>query len=566
MKKALALLFAAVILVSMLAACGNSNGSSSGSSTPGASSGSEAPATPEVDFTEHETFTIWQQSDSNDYYSDPSDNPVTRYLTNMFNVTLSYERPPAGAEMDSLSLMLGTGEYTDMFNLDYLSTSLSDLYEDGVIINIADYLDSMPNLKAHIEQNPGFARNMYDDSGRILSFKHLATEPALIWGGLVYRRDILETMTDGNISFPSGNDEPTTIEDWDYMLPLFKAYFEAAGMENYAAFILPYTGIFAYSEMTNGFGVGGQYYLEDGQVKYGPMEDGFYNYLSKMREWYELGYIYQDFASRTNDPVYFPNTELTYGGAAGAWYGLQSSLGDAMSMPEYDLYFDVQPALNPLDTEHGITEAAPFSLPSVDDISSAGYAVSTSCSNIPKLLAIIDYLYSEDARLLALYGLTAEQGAATDPVMIKAGLEDGYYWFDENGEFVFNPLLATVGGPVDGTALRGSRICFYQDRKYEREFSDEKFLHADAVWGAYPDAKLQSLPNTIDLGEDGKAFNDNRTKIDDMLFTTIVGFITGTNELNETTWEAFRQQLVSLGIEDNIAYQQAAYERYLNRV
>ena len=41
-------------------------------------------------------------------------------------------------------------------------------------------------------------------------------------GGLVYRADILDVMTGGNPQFPSGNSEPTTIEDWEYMLPLFK--------------------------------------------------------------------------------------------------------------------------------------------------------------------------------------------------------------------------------------------------------------------------------------------------------------------------------------------------------
>ena len=37
-------------------------------------------------------------------------------------------------------------------------------------------------------------------------------------------------MTGGNVEFSSGNEEPITIEDWDYMLLLFKQYFEAAGM------------------------------------------------------------------------------------------------------------------------------------------------------------------------------------------------------------------------------------------------------------------------------------------------------------------------------------------------
>jgi hypothetical protein len=307
----------------------------------------EAPKT--VDYTEHETFTAWLYATADEFYSDYSDNPVVRYLGNKYNVTLQFQQPVSGTETDSLSLMFGTGEYTDMIEMSRYSGSVSDLYDDGVIVNIAEYLDYMPNFKGHIDRDENFRRQVYDDDGRILTLRNIQTEVEFAWGGLVYRRDILETMTGGNIKFPSGNEHPTTIEDCEYMLPLFKKYFEAAGMKEYAPLIIPFNGYFYSGEFIGGFGVAGLSYLKGGKIKYGFLEDGFYNYLKKMREWYAAGYIYKDFASRVNDPFYLPNTALTYGGATGVWFGVQAQLGDAMSMPQYNLYFDVQPMPSPVD-------------------------------------------------------------------------------------------------------------------------------------------------------------------------------------------------------------------------
>jgi putative aldouronate transport system substrate-binding protein len=588
MKRAMAFMLVVIMALTMFAACGSNNDSNgnqtndAATATPAADTSNtqnetpvdtatEAPAdaeepTPvqEVDYSENETFTIWEQADTNDYYSEYSDHPAIQYINRMFNVTMKFEHPPVGSESDSLSLMMGTGEYTDMVSMTLYSGSINELYDDGVIIDIAEYLDYMPNLKNWLETDEGFARNMYDDNGHIFRLKQLSSSDELIWGGLVYRRDILEAMTDGTPTFPSGNAEPTTIEDWEYMLPLYKQYFEAAGMTEYAPFILPYTGIFAFGELTNGFGVGHTYYVDNGIVKYGPLEDGFYNYLAKMKEWYDLGYIYKDFASRTNDPVYLPNTALTYGGAAGIWYGLQSQLGEAMSMPDYGLFFNVQPLQAPLDTEHGITEAAPFIRTKYNEPAAAGFAVTTACKNIPKLLSIIDYLYSEEASMLR-YGITKEQGADTDEMLIKAGLEEGTYWFDENGQFTYNPLTVFGGGNIDMDPFMNIRFLFYINRDYERELSQEIFKEADNVWGAYPDAKLQKLPGVTVSQDIEKTFIDNGTAISDVQYTFITNFILGTTELNEQTWAEYKDNLNGLGVAQNLEILQAAYERYMNR-
>jgi hypothetical protein len=89
--------------------------------------------------------------------------------------------------------------------------------------------------------------------------------------------------------------------------------------------------------------------------------------------------------------------------------------------------------------------------------------------------------------------------------------------------------------------------------------------YADSTWGAYPDAKLKSLPSGLDLGGDAKTYSEINTRIGDFLYTEIVGFIIGTAELNEANWNALKNRLIAAGAEDGIAMYQAAYERYMAR-
>ncbi|MBN2222956.1 MAG: hypothetical protein JW708_12165, partial [Vallitaleaceae bacterium] len=321
-KQLWSLLMCMLVLVGSLSACKKSEETNTevvgeeAESQNGDTSTSEVAEKVEVDFSEAAEYSYWLYATPGDYNSDYNLNPVVQYLNKKFNMTLSFQQPSAGTETDSLSLMLGTGEYTDIIDSVYYSGSINQLYEDGVIIDIAQYLDYMPNFKALLDQDETFRKNSLNDEGQLLRLPILQTVNENMWGGLVYRRDILETMTGNNVAFPSGNAEPTTIADWEYMLPLYKMYFEASGMPEFAPLILPAKGYFDSGELLTGFGTAASYFIKDGKVAYGPMEDGFYNYLSKMKEWYELGYIYKDFASRTNDLFYLPNTALTYGAAA----------------------------------------------------------------------------------------------------------------------------------------------------------------------------------------------------------------------------------------------------------
>ena len=522
----------------------------------------------EDDLSKHQTITIWMFPDDYVYYSSYSDNPVVWYLNNKFNMTLDYQIPPMGSEQDQFNLMIGTGEYTDVFSITYSQDSTAVLYEDGVIQDLAPYVEKyMPNFKAFLEaeENADVKRALYDPEGHLFTIPSAVRVPDdyVMWGGMVYRYDILETMTGGNVAFPSGNADPTTVEDWEYMLPLMKMYFEAAGFKDYAPLILPANGMFPTGEFVNGFGAAGGFYVVDGEVRFGPATQEFYNYLSKMHEWFEAGYIYKDFASRTTDLFYLPNTALTYGGAAGAWFGIASQLNDQMSIPEYGLFMNVKAAAAPLDTANGQDGSHSGTLtmvPERAEPNNSGFVVSTLCTEekLIRFLTMCDFLFTEEGGMLAQYGLDKDHGAADNPIYQQNGLTDGSYYFDEEGSFHWNEKMdENHRGSFFGDRLPGIKIVTYFNA-----VTEDYALAASETWMKYGTGN--NFPaNAYTTADESTILTQNYTNYMDYVNTMVPKFIAGTEVLTEESFQRYVDRLMSLGLEESLQLEQAIYDRYI---
>jgi len=564
MKKYLLLVLVLVMILTVFSGCGTTPTTTPTTSATGGETTSIEPTTLSTE--EQVTLSIWLYSTVNDYYSSFNDNPVVQYLNKHFNVVLDFQQPAAGTEQEQLSLMFGSGQYADMIETSYYTGSLNSLFEDGVIIDLKEKIDSsMPNLKALIDADDDFRKTIINDDGQMLKLLKISATDAMAWGGLVYRKDILETMTGGNIAFPSGKEAPTTVADWEYMLSLYKMYFEAAGMPEFAPLIIPAVGYFVTGELVSGFGTAASFYRDGDIVKFGPVEDNFYNYLVKMKEWYDAGYIYKDFASRTNDPFYLPNTSLTYGAAAGIWYGLASQLGDVMSMPQYNLMVDVQPMATPLDAAQGVTSST--TRMSFSRYGGAGgYVVSSTCKQVDRLLQVMDYLYAEENAALNGIGLTAEQVAASNnQLYIKNGLQDGAYSLDASGKILINDLLNTGGALASvKEVFMNNRLPGLENVNADNQIVDENIEAGDLIWKTYED--VGNLPRALSrTSAEDTLYADKFTTINDYINTMVPSFITGTQPLDASSWQAFVSQLKAYGIDDLIKIYQDSYERYQNR-
>lgn len=565
-KRILALLLCVAMLAALLAGCGEKT-------TGGATADGKLP---EDDESQEITISYWMYADNYKHYNSLNENPVVKILNKKFNVKLDFQTPAMGSEADNFNLMLGTQDYTDIMNMTYCTESLSTLYEDGVIMDLAPYVEEyMPNYYALIQSNEALKKSVYDDEGHLFSLAQLDNQERNQWGGMVYRRDILETMTGGNVAFPSGNPEPTTVEDWDYMLPLMKAYFEASGMPDTACLIIPAIGYVATGELQAGWGVPALFGLGvDGKtVEFAPATDNFYNYLSKLHEWYEAGYVYPDFASRTNDMFYLPNPALTYGGAAGVWFGLLGQLSDRLSMPEYGLNVDIRPLSAPLDTEHGITGDMAASYVSVDVVAANRcIAATVEPEKLVRILKVLDYTYTQEGALLLNRGLSAEQ-AAEDELYTKMGFTDGAYYFNDEGKICVSEwMMKNADDGFEPMSFTGQRIAGALDEtcndwpaNKERTYLDDADDNGDAVWTMYGNARVISNGASAMNAEESEKFNAVYTNINDYVNSMVPKFIIGTEKLDEAAWEAYIEKLNSLGLQDLLDARQSAYDRYMAR-
>jgi len=579
-KKIVSLVLLTTLVVSMISGCGGSSASEStgGKSVSKDNDGNAVEVVESKDVTDDmsksQTITVWLAKDDYKIYDSYSENPVVTYLNDKFNCKLDFQQPAMGSEQEQFSLMLGTGSYTDVMEVSYCQESVISLYDDGIIRDLAPYIEkNMPNFYAFMNkpENADIKQALYDNEGHFLTIPYqVRLQDELRWGGLVYRRDILDTMTGGFISFPSGNENPTTIEDWDYMLPLMQMYFQAAGMTDYAPLILPSDGFFTTSELLTGFGIGGDFYVEDDTVKYGPTEEGFYNYLQKMKEWYAAGYIYNDFASRTNDLFYLPNTALTYGGAAGTWFGLVAQLDDAMSLPEYGLIVDVKPISSPLDTATTDKLLAVTGLEGGRAaMNSQGFIVSTSCSEekLLRFLSVCDYLFTDEGAMLRSYGLTADQGASSNKYYHVGGLDDGAYSLVD-GVFTYDEKMVPNTGEysVGGTynSYVGMRLPGLLNNEYSLQFASESSKIASAAWKGT--GRDNNYPGGIMFTvEDSTTKSNDYTNYHDYLVTMVPKFIMGTEELTKESFDAFVAKMDSLGVAEAKEINQRYYDEFMNK-
>ena len=59
--------------------------------------------------------------------------------------------------------------------------------------------------------------------------------------------------------------------------------------------VIPPTGLTQHSAFASAWDVGVGFYQVDGVVKYGPIEEDFYNYIELMNDWYNKGYLDPEF-------------------------------------------------------------------------------------------------------------------------------------------------------------------------------------------------------------------------------------------------------------------------------
>lgn len=527
-----------MMAIALLAGCGTGNVTESPAptSTPtpsgGQSTETSAPTEPEelslplAD--EKTTFTGWITSTAiaTQVHTGLNDNPTFQELENRTNIHIDWSHPAQGGETEALNLMLTSNEFTDFIvtlGPGDFTGGFDKLIDDQVIINLKDMVEKYsPNYLQALKRNETVYKQVLTDTGALPAYRMLLTEPQLCYLGYYARNDLLEQV--------GYTKEPVTYDDWHEMLLALKGTTNKQPMYLFESVLIP------------GYGVTSDFVQVDGRAVYGPMTDEYRQYLEMVSTWFEEGLIDSDFMTR----IHFYLDFGEFMARNFALYPMVSGFYDVFTANGLQIMALPYAKLNAGDKRYINSGSAESTLQG-----STG-AITTDCEDPALLMRWFDYLYSEDGSMLASFGIedltyTLVEGKPvyTDLIMNN---EDSLTPGDAKTAYTFPMLLPFL---------------VQTEREYVTLSPDA--FHATEIWETDWDrANSRTLYGDLTTEESveySAKFNDINTYVSEFKAQVI----SGSKELNDTTWNEYVNQIKSMGIERCIELKQNAYNRFINR-
>lgn len=487
------------------------------------------------------TLKIWYpHGGSMGQLADFNDGEFWQWLEEKTNVHLEFIVPASGTERESFNLLFAGDELPDIVisqpSVYAYRDGLDAAIEDGYFLDIAENLEWCPNYLSWINNLEYGLKDTYTDTGKIYGLWGLwkNMESGYADQGISIRKDFLDKV---------GKEIPTTYAEWEDVLLAFK---NELGIE--APFYTSKYGI-DNGEFMAGYGVAKNFYVVDGQVKYGPMEDGFKEYLEMMNRWYELGILDRDFSTRQSTGIAADN-DMILNDKIGALIDWGTRMTDAYvsrgaGNTEFYAVAAPQPKKDAADPD-----------PAWRDATNNFHALNGYCASISAeseyaeiAVRLIDAFYAEDVYWNANYGIDAQEGV----VWYKA--EDGH----RIGDYDFR--YSNPDGLDSATVL----VKYWAKNPPIRveaaqiEQMPAERAAAYPVWSQYEPTSFMptALTSTV---EEGSEFSSLYTDIETYVQECNVKFIMGQMSLDD--YDAYRDQLVKMGIERCIELKQAALDRY----
>lgn len=456
-------------------------------------------------------------------------------------VHIDFIHPAQGQDGEQFNLMVASGEYPDMIEYNWATYTggAQKAIDDGVIIPLNKYLDKMPNFKKRLEEGELaeiYKKGCMTDEGDIFAFPNFNVGDVRTFAGPMIRKDWLDEL---------GLEIPVTIDDWTEVLTAFKE------KKNVST---PFTALNQYFTTTNTFngayGVGQRLYLDGETVKFGPLEEGYKQYLMQLNEWFEAGLIDKDYPTNKRDVV---DSKITTGGAGATSYTLGGAMGVYLKQmetkdPSYNLVCAPYPVLNEGETNDFLQMEG--------DVFGASLAITTACKNPEKLVEWIDYWYSDEGYYMVNFGVEGDSYNMVDgkPVYTDKILKN------PDGLSIAEALGLSCRATSTAPGLRQAPEYLEQYYQYQQQI-DGFNMWSENIDGVRKTTLPGSLSPTIDEREELASLETNiNTYVEEMCFK----FVNGSESFDN--YDKFIQELKdTFNVERYIEIQQNMYNRYLKR-
>lgn len=315
---------------------------------------------------------------------------------------------------------------------------------------------------------------------------------------------------------------PTTIEELEEVLKVFKEK-KPGGPET----IPMITGagdnlnMVRYALMGGwvepGYSMGGWLDEADGKVKPAELHPGYKDFLAKMHDWYEKGYIFKESFTMNNSGL----RKLMQTGKV----GVASYWGSAIGIG-YEVVKEVDPEAVYVVVP-GIKGPAGW-IETTGKSGDNGWMISKDCKNPVELLKAIDFMYSEPEQYVVTeLGIKGEQWDWTDESKtVYEQIGDRKY---------FQDFRFAAGIKVETQVLmKGGREFWVTHMKEEKLH----FEHVKMPWDRYIRWDMTAVKSNVPRMTDLERLWDEET----------IKFIMGSRPLSE--FDDFVKQMEKTGVED----------------
>lgn len=531
MKKILTAILVCAVLTGMMSGCGNEKKTISSAVIDEVTT----PDTYPIETDETLTYYVTMDSTLTNVAASMNETEFAKALIEKTGINVEFQHPTIGQETESFNLMIASGEYPDIIEYYWpmYSGGAAKALDTKVILPLNDVISKVsPNLTKIFEENYDLKKNCMAD-GEVYMYPFYRTSDVLLtYYGTMIRKDLLEK---------TGLEAPETIDEWETVLRAFKEYTDVPLLQDFTPSALEGSNAFV-----GAFGVSAGFYVDDGKVKYGPMEDGFKDFVYKIADWYKEGLIDAEFANGNSDRI----SSLVINGKVGAVSGYNGSSFGTWLAP----FREKNPGADMMPVKYAVLnkgERPQFGQKDAP-ITGTGAAISTQCKNVELAARLLDYGYSEEGQMLYNFGIEGESYEMIDskPVYTKKISDSENQLGIAMGSALSMYTKASSGGP------------YAQREEYILQFyRDDVQKEALKVWSD-TDALEHKLPNveigTKDSQRISKIMGDVKTSVDE----NVIKLIMGVTPLDQ--YDSYVQNLKNMGIDEAIEIYQKAYDNYVN--
>ena len=541
LKRSLAMGMAVAMVGATLAGCGGSS-SAAASSTAESTAGSEAAAEPANAEKPYEgtTLTWYTKLNANvsDNYTNLGETPWAQYVEEKTGIHIEFQHPTQGSENEEFAVMVASGEYPDIIEHTWTSYSGGGgaAINDGVIIALDDYMDQAPNLSALLEENPEISKMIKSSSGNYYCFPFLrgleTPNKTEFSSGLTYRADVLKELGFDTV--------PETIDEWEEVLRAAKA----------AGFSKPFTtrNEWVKDVWSPAFDNWGSFYVDDGVVKNGLIEDSRKEFIARMAAWYDEGLLDNDWMQADKKST---QTDFVAGNCVLGYAPFGQGLGTyTQAMMEADPNFKEEyiQAAAPVPSTKG--KNAKFSkMNNIFDQSGVSAAISSQCKNVEAAVWLLDWMYSEEGMICYNFGI---EGVSYEMVDGKPVYTD-VIMNNPDGMSVAQALAAYTRTSTSGVGVQMEDYIEQYYAQDNQKTALELSMKTDMGEHMFPPCSVSE--------ENQDRYTEIMSQVKTLSDEMEASFICGTTSMDE--WDSYQQKLKDAGIEEAIAMMQQAYDNYM---